>query len=58
MFADNNDYQRLSDVCVCGGGGGCVCPMVLFSLRGFMFKSVRYDIILDQFGFARIGNSF
>ena len=32
---------------------GCACLMMLFYSRGFMFWSVRYNIIQGQFGFGR-----
>ena len=50
--AEDDDCQR--EVCVCVlGGGGRVHLMIFSNLRGFMFWSVRYHILLGQFGVAR-----
>ena len=43
--AKDNDFQRLSK--------RCVCLQILFHLRGSRSWSVRSNIILGQFGFAR-----
>ena len=46
--AENDDFHILSK-----GGGGCVHLMTKFTLRGFMFWFVRYNIVPGQFWFAR-----
>ena len=48
MSAEDDDFKRFSK-----GVGGGGYPMILFNLGGFVFLSVRYNIILGQFGFAR-----